>query len=333
MIHRALFGSVERFFGILVEHYAGAFPTWLAPVQVRVLRRAGRPPGRYADELVERLRAAGFRADTVDADEPLGARIRRAKLEKLPYVLVVGDDDVGRRGDRSGVNATAGGRGRAGRRRRRLLARLDAEVAPYRVVGAYGGRANGTRSAVGRLALGVRHGEGVDIAGDRRAPRGEPEGAEDRCSSGSWPAACPTSGTFVLWRGTRCAALLNTYPYTTGHLMVLPRRAVADLDGLEPDESAELWAGVQLAVRALRAAYQPEGINVGANLGTAAGAGVPDHLHVHVPAPLVGRHQLHDRRGRDPGAARVARGQTWQKLRTPGPNRRPPTAGGSVAAR
>jgi threonyl-tRNA synthetase len=93
MIHRALFGSVERFFGVLLEHFAGAFPAWLAPVQVRVL------PVRddhdaYADRLVDRLRAEGFRADTVGASEPLGSRIRRAKLEKLPYVLVVGDDDV-----------------------------------------------------------------------------------------------------------------------------------------------------------------------------------------------------------------------------------------------
>jgi threonyl-tRNA synthetase len=93
MIHRALFGSIERFFAILVEHYAGAFPAWLAPVQVRVL------PVRddhdaYASRLVDRLAAEGFRADMVEASEPLGARIRRAKLEKLPFVLVVGDDDV-----------------------------------------------------------------------------------------------------------------------------------------------------------------------------------------------------------------------------------------------
>jgi threonyl-tRNA synthetase len=93
MIHRALFGSVERFFGILVEHFAGAFPAWLAPVQVRVL------PVRddhdaYASSVVDRLRAEGFRADMSEADEPLGGRVRRAKLEKLPYVLVVGDDDV-----------------------------------------------------------------------------------------------------------------------------------------------------------------------------------------------------------------------------------------------
>jgi len=93
MIHRALFGSVERFFGVLVEHFAGAFPVWLSPEQVRVL------PVRsdhhaYANRLVDRLVADGFRASMVEADEPLGARIRRAKLEKIPYVLVVGDDDV-----------------------------------------------------------------------------------------------------------------------------------------------------------------------------------------------------------------------------------------------
>ena len=93
MIHRALFGSIERFFGVLVEHYAGAFPTWLAPEQVRVL------PVRsdhhaYAYRVVDRLQADGFRASLAEADEPLGARIRKAKLEKLPYVLVVGDSDV-----------------------------------------------------------------------------------------------------------------------------------------------------------------------------------------------------------------------------------------------
>ena len=93
MIHRALFGSVERFFGILVEHYAGAFPAWLAPVQARVLGVRDDHDG-YASGVVGRLREVGFRVDQVAADEPLGARIRKAKLEKLPYVLVVGDDDV-----------------------------------------------------------------------------------------------------------------------------------------------------------------------------------------------------------------------------------------------
>jgi threonyl-tRNA synthetase len=93
MLHRALFGSVERFFGVLVEHYAGAFPTWLAPVQVRVLPVSSAHE-EYALSVVARLEAAGARVDLVGADDGLGKRIRAAKLEKLPYVLVVGDDDV-----------------------------------------------------------------------------------------------------------------------------------------------------------------------------------------------------------------------------------------------
>ncbi len=93
MIHRALFGSVERFFAVLLEHYAGAFPTWLAPVQARVLPVRD-DHGGYAAEVVAALAAAGLRAEASTADEPLGARVRRAKLERLPYVLVVGDEDV-----------------------------------------------------------------------------------------------------------------------------------------------------------------------------------------------------------------------------------------------
>jgi threonyl-tRNA synthetase len=93
MLHRALFGSIERFFGVLLEHYGGAFPIWLAPVQVRVLPVATAHE-QYATELVERLADAGFRVDCDPATEQLGKRIRTAKLERLPYVLVVGDDDV-----------------------------------------------------------------------------------------------------------------------------------------------------------------------------------------------------------------------------------------------
>ena len=93
MLHRALFGSVERFFGVLLEHYGGALPAWLAPIQARVLPvRADHQA--YAESLRAALAAAGFRTDVAEADEPLGARIRKAKMEKLPYVLVVGDDDV-----------------------------------------------------------------------------------------------------------------------------------------------------------------------------------------------------------------------------------------------
>ena len=105
MLHRALFGSVERFFGVLLEHYGGAFPTWLAPVQVRVLP-VTTAHEEYAQALVNELRAEGFRVDMVAADEQLGKRIRSAKIERLPYVLVVGDDDV--------ANATVGVNPRGG---------------------------------------------------------------------------------------------------------------------------------------------------------------------------------------------------------------------------
>jgi threonyl-tRNA synthetase len=93
MIHRALFGAIERFFAILLEHYAGAFPAWLAPVQVAVLPVADRH-APYATRIVDRLEAEGFRAEEHSAhSDSLGARIRRAKGEKVPYVLVVGDED------------------------------------------------------------------------------------------------------------------------------------------------------------------------------------------------------------------------------------------------
>ncbi len=102
MLHRALFGSLERFFGVLLEHYAGAFPTWLSPIQVQVLGVRG-DHDVYAREVVAACKAAGLRADMIEADEPLGSRIRKAKIEKIPYVLVVGDDDLSAR--TVGVNA------------------------------------------------------------------------------------------------------------------------------------------------------------------------------------------------------------------------------------
>lgn len=103
MIHRALFGSIERFFGILVEHYAGAFPTWLAPAQCLLVPVADRHH-EYMNEIFQRLRAAGFRVETTEAThDTLGARVRTGKVEKVPYVLVVGDSDVENR--TVGVNA------------------------------------------------------------------------------------------------------------------------------------------------------------------------------------------------------------------------------------
>lgn len=92
----------------------------------------------------------------------------------------------------------------------------------------------------------------------------------------------PDEDGHVVWRGELVVAALNAYPYTSGHLMVLPRRHVGDLEDLRAVEAAELWQAVTAAVSAIKAAYRPEGLNVGVNLGRAAGAGIPRHLHVHV---------------------------------------------------
>jgi threonyl-tRNA synthetase len=125
MLHRALFGSVERFFGVLLEHYAGNFPTWLAPVQVRVLPVAT-PHEEYADVVAERIRGAGGRVDVIGATDALGKRIRSSKMEKIPYILVVGDDDVAE--STVGVNPR-GGEVERGVGLREFIDRLTDEVA------------------------------------------------------------------------------------------------------------------------------------------------------------------------------------------------------------
>jgi len=93
MIHRALFGSMERFFGVLIEHYAGAFPMWLAPVQIAVLPITDRI-NEYAETVAAELRAAGFRVETNVRSDKIGAKIRDAQLQKVPFMLVLGDREV-----------------------------------------------------------------------------------------------------------------------------------------------------------------------------------------------------------------------------------------------
>lgn len=124
----------------------------------------------------------------------------------------------------------------------------------------------------------------------------------------------PDEETFVVWRDERVAALLNAYPYTSGHLMVLPVRHLGELDELTDDESADLWAAGRDAVRAVKKAYSPGGVNLGANLGPAAGAGIPGHLHLHVLPRWAGDTNFMT----SVADARVlpeALSTTWRKLR------------------
>ena len=92
MIHRVVFGSIERFIGILIEHFAGAFPTWLAPVQVKVLPISDKYMD-YANKVLDELNAAGVRAEVDSRAEKIGYKIREAQMQKIPYMLVVGEKE------------------------------------------------------------------------------------------------------------------------------------------------------------------------------------------------------------------------------------------------
>jgi len=125
MVHRALMGSIERFIGVLIEHFGGNFPLWLAPVQIEVLPVA-EGHATYAHQVVTQLADRGYRVAITEANDPLGKRIRNAKQQKLPYVLVVGDDDV--EAGTVGVNPR-GGEVERDVKVDEFLARLDTELA------------------------------------------------------------------------------------------------------------------------------------------------------------------------------------------------------------
>lgn len=93
MLHRVVFGSIERFIGVLIEHYAGAFPTWLAPVQAKILTISDKQK-EYADELVKQFMKEGIRVELDDREEKIGYKIREAQLQKIPYMLIIGEKEV-----------------------------------------------------------------------------------------------------------------------------------------------------------------------------------------------------------------------------------------------
>ena len=93
MIHRVVFGSIERFIGIITEHFAGAFPVWLSPVQVKVMPITDRASD-YAKDVAAKLSAAGVRVETDLRNEKIGDKIREAQMQKTPYMLVIGDREA-----------------------------------------------------------------------------------------------------------------------------------------------------------------------------------------------------------------------------------------------
>lgn len=131
-------------------------------------------------------------------------------------------------------------------------------------------------SGIDRLWAGWRSAYIEGISGPAEQPAG--------CVfCGILASGLPDEESYVVWRHPSggAVALLNAYPYGSGHLMVMPTRHVASPENLDAGEGAAIWQGVTAAVSALRAAYGPDGLNLGANLGRAAGAGIPDHFHMH----------------------------------------------------
>ena len=273
MLHRALFGSIERFFGVLLEHYAGAFPTWLAPVQVRVLPVADGPRGVRRARSSSALRAAGCRVDVVDADDQLGKRIRNAKLEKIPYVLVVGDDDVA--AGTVGVNPRGGEveRGVAARRVRRAVPRRGRR------------RRDRRRSAPEHARAHL-----VGLAVELRQRRARSAPAATPAEPGSVftrilrvrarPTPRPTSCTAA----TTCFAILQRCSRTrTGHLLVLPYREVADLDDLTPrGDRRSVGDGHRRRPGRSSGRTRPTGSTSGSTSVARPAARCREHLHVHV---------------------------------------------------
>ncbi|MDP7551355.1 MAG: HIT domain-containing protein [Acidimicrobiales bacterium] len=128
-------------------------------------------------------------------------------------------------------------------------------------------------------------------------------------------ADVPDDESFIVHRGSTCFVLMNVYPYSSGHMLVLPKRAVATLEDLTEEEYGELWAAVRTAVAALKEALSPQGVNVGLNLGRAAGAGIEGHVHVHVVPRWSGDTNFTT----TTAGIRVlpeALGETWRRLRS-----------------
>lgn len=131
------------------------------------------------------------------------------------------------------------------------------------------------------LWAGWRH-EYIERATDRERTEGLDDDATSCVFCRIAASGPPSIDNLVVWRGELSFVVLNAYPYASGHVLVMPLRHVGGLSELTALESAEVWSASQDAVAAIEGAYDPDGLNLGANLGRAAGAGIPSHVHLHV---------------------------------------------------
>ena len=316
MIHSAKFGSIERFIGVLIEHYAGAFPAWLAPVQVVGIPVAD-AFGDYLQDVIGQLRARGVRAEADHSDDRMQKKIRTHTTGKVPFLLLVGERDVG---GRCGVLPLPGRHpaerhpGRAGgRRHRRLDPQPQQRLAHRRGIHLPGAarrcccrrrQLRGRQVTDGpelveqdgigipdhlqrlwtphRMAYVTGRGPNRTVAPDaakrtRRPDRDDPKA----CPFCRIPTLSDEDGLIVA-RGDHVYAVLNLYPYNPGHLMVVPFRHLPDYTDLDSPELAEFSMFTRHALRTVRTVSAPHGFNIGINAGSAAGAGIAEHLHQHL---------------------------------------------------
>ena len=282
MIHRALFGSIERFFGVLTEHYAGAFPAWLSPVQV-----VGIPIRDGARRLPARVSPSGCaaRASGPRSTPPTtGCRRRSATAQqhKVPFMFDRRADATSRPALSRSATATASNA---------TACRSTTRSSRWRATSPPG-RPSRTRSTPRRSSR-PRHDRPDRTAGRRRPGRLatavdaqrlayiQGEGKADGCPFCQIPAMADEDG-LVVHRGEAAYAVLNLYPYNSGHLMVVPVPARRRLPGHDAAETAEIGTLTQTAMRVLRTVSGAQGFNIGMNQGVVAGAGIAAHLHQHV---------------------------------------------------
>lgn len=132
-----------------------------------------------------------------------------------------------------------------------------------------------------RLWAGWRR-EYIETATARERSGDATDDAEGCVFCGLAASGAPSADNLVVWRGELTFVVMNAYPYSTGHVLVMPLRHAGSLAELTESEAAELWSATRQAVAAIEAAYEPDALNLGANLGRAAGAGLPAHVHLHV---------------------------------------------------
>jgi ATP adenylyltransferase len=124
--------------------------------------------------------------------------------------------------------------------------------------------------------------EYIVSATERERAGGVTQGEDDCVFCALAKSGPPSEENLVVWRGSLTFVVMNAYPYASGHVLVLPLRHVGPMAELTEPESAELWSATREAVATIEKAFEPDGLNMGANLGRAAGAGLPGHLHLHV---------------------------------------------------